>query len=174
MPHQRPQRPGAQAQTSGTETAAAAQPSRPATPQQFFLADLARDVKALNSAVLVLGQKMQYLVRNEKVLGRNLLVLNKRIEDLQQRKSPELEGLSSKEIQSLKQGIEANAAELGRVNQNLIELRDSLEQVKINYAKIEDVKELKFVIDALNPLEFVSVKQLDALVEKKLQEQRKK
>ena len=171
MPHQRPARPGAQ--PSGSETATA-RPSKPAAPQQFFLADLAKDVKALNSAVLVLGQKMQYLVRNEKVLGRNLLVLHKRIEDLQQRKSPELEGLSSKEIQSLKQGLEANAVELQRLNQNLIELRDSLEQVKINYSKVEDVKELKFVIDALNPLEFVSVKQLDALVEKKLQEFKKK
>ena len=42
-----------------------------------------RDVKALNSAVLVITQKIKYLVRNEKILGRNLIVLNKRIRDMQ-------------------------------------------------------------------------------------------
>lgn len=171
MPHQRPQR--AQASTAQQGTA---QPSaRPETPQQVFLGDLARDVKALNSAVLVLGQKMQYLVRNEKILGRNLLVLNRKIEDLQRPKAgADEQGVGSKELLALSQQFEGINSEASRLGRSMIELRDSIEQVKINYAKIEDLKELKYVIDAINPLEFVTFKQLDQFVEKKLQEERKK
>lgn len=142
--------------------------------QQVFLGDLANDVKALNSSVLILGQKMQYVVRNEKILGRNLLVLNRKIEDLQTRKSSETGGASAKELNELKSSLEGLSAEQSRLNRNVIELRDILEQVKINYAKSEELKEMKYVIDAINPLEFVSVKQVDALIERKLQEALKK
>ena len=139
------------------------------------MADVARDVKALNSAVLVLGQKMQFLVRNEKILGRNLLVLNKKIEDFQKVKGTDEAGsLGSKELEGLRQEFEANSAELGRLSRSVSELRDALEQVKINYAKSEDLKEVKYVIDAINPLEFVSVKQLDSLLEKRLKDSKKK
>lgn len=173
MPHQRPQRIREQQQGSGAAQAQPVPSSRP-TMQQVFLGDLANDVKALNSSVLILGQKMQYVVRNEKILGRNLLVLNRKIEDLQTRKSSETGGASAKELNELKSSLEGLSAEQSRLNRNVIELRDILEQVKINYAKSEELKEMKYVIDAINPLEFVSVKQVDALIERKLQEALKK
>jgi len=142
--------------------------------QQVFLGDLANDIKALNSSVLVLGQKMQYVVRNEKILGRNLLVLNRKVEEIQQIKPSESGGASSKDFKELKFELESISTEQSRLNRTLIELRDAVEQVKINYAKVEELKEMKYVIDAINPLEFVSVKQVDGLIDRKLQEALKK
>ena len=44
----------------------------------YSFEDVIRDIKALNSSVLLLSQKMNYLVRNEKILGRNFIILNKK------------------------------------------------------------------------------------------------
>ncbi|MDO8648039.1 MAG: hypothetical protein Q7R70_06545 [Candidatus Diapherotrites archaeon] len=173
MVHQRPQR--AQEQSSGSsQIASGSSVSSGSSSGQVFLKDLAADVKALNSSILLLSQKMQYVVRNEKILGRNLLVLNKKIEELQNRKPSDEGGASAKDTQALKQDLENTSTELTRLGHSMIEVRDALEQVKLNYAKSEDFKELKYVIDAINPLEFVSVKQVDALIERKIQEALKK
>ena len=37
-----------------------------------------QDIKALQSSILVLSEKIKYLVHNEKILSRNILVLNKK------------------------------------------------------------------------------------------------
>src|SRR3989344_3140461 len=41
------------------------------------------DITALNSSILLLSQKMKFLIRNEKILGRNLIVVNKKLKDVQ-------------------------------------------------------------------------------------------
>ena len=53
----------------------------------FF--QLSSDIKAMNASILVITQKIKYIVRNEKILGRNLIILNKKIKDLRE------QGLSS-------------------------------------------------------------------------------
>ena len=168
MVHQRPQR--TQDSSASSQISSSSSVPSGSGSGQVFLKDLAADVKALNSSVLLLSQKIQYIVRNEKILGRNLLVLNKKIEEIQNRKPSEEGGASLKEIQALKQDLENTSTELNRLSHSMIEVRDALEQVKLNYSKSEDFKELKYVIDAINPLEFVSVKQVDALIERKIQE----
>ena len=130
------------------------------------------DVRALNSGVLILSQKMKYVVRNEKILGRNLVVLNKKFKAL------ELEGgagagstLSFSQFQ----------AELASINQKLeefsnsiAELRSEVESIKETFAKQEELKEIKFVVDAINPLEFVTRKDLEEILLNKQETVRKK
>ena len=53
-----------------------------------------RDIQALNASILILTQKMNYVVRNEKILGRNLMVLNKKIKVIEQRGFAPLEKAS--------------------------------------------------------------------------------
>ena len=48
----------------------------------LLLGRLQQDVRSLNSSILIITQKMKYLVRNEKILGRNLIVLNKKLKAL--------------------------------------------------------------------------------------------
>ncbi|MFH0954783.1 MAG: hypothetical protein V1777_01655 [Candidatus Micrarchaeota archaeon] len=121
------------------------------------------DIRALNSSVLLLSQKMQYLVRNEKILGRNLIVLSKRL------KERETEGLEKSGGQLPPQFLQEFSEVKTKVESHertLLELQNDVAEIKDRYAKADSVSELKYVIDAINPLEFVTVKQVQELLEK--------
>jgi len=124
------------------------------------ISKISSDIRALNSSILVISQKIKYLVRNEKILGRNLLVLNKKIKVMQE---------SHGETQSGNAGSFQN--ELAQINKRLeenaeaiAELQSDVENIKQNYAKAEQVSEIKYVIDSINPLEFATIKDMKELV----------
>lgn len=121
------------------------------------------DLRALNSSVLILSQKMKYIVRNEKILGRNLVVLNKKLREIDTRT-----GGASGEGGDLSLGQTQN--ELASINSKLEEhsvaveeMRSELESMKNSFAKQQDLKEMKYVLDAINPLEFVTRKDLEEI-----------
>lgn len=120
------------------------------------------DIRALNSSILLVTQKMKFLVRNEKILGRNLVVLNKKIKNLEDKLSlsPKSEGdsssISSEEVESLKQKV------------TLLEAQ--IEDMRSRTATTESLKELKYVIDSINPLEFATLSQVRDLIDKKMKE----
>lgn len=120
------------------------------------------DIRALNSSILMVTQKMKFLVRNEKILGRNLVVLNKKIKNLEDKLSlaPKAEGdastASGQEVESLKQKV------------SLLEAQ--IEDMRSRTATTESLKELKYVIDSINPLEFATLSQVRDLIDKKLKD----
>ena len=147
-----------------------AQSSQPMqqAPQQGIPAPSAggirEDIRALNSSILLITQKIKYLVRNEKILGRNLVVLNKKIRTLEEKvvNAPSLSeegGVPSIEVESLKQQIAL--------------LEAQLEDVRSRTATKEELKELKYIIDSINPLEFATLSQVRDLIDKKMKEQKK-
>ncbi len=128
----------------------------------YSIEDLVRDIKALNSSVLLLSQKMNYLVRNEKILGRNFIILNKKLKALEQRKP------SSSGSSSVPEDLSDELAELQeKTKQNefmLNEVKSDLSKFNSVYAKAEEVKELKYIVEAINPLEFVTLDQVKDLI----------
>lgn len=120
------------------------------------------DIRALNSSILLVTQKMKYLVRNEKILGRNLVVLNKKIKNLEDKLNltPQSEStgssISSEEMESLKQKV------------TLLEAQ--IDDMRSRTATTEALKELKYVIDSINPLEFATLSQVRELIDKRLKE----
>ena len=129
---------------------------------QGVIGQISSDIKALNSSILVISQKIKYLVRNEKILGRNLLVLNKKIKTLQEGRMSGSGDLSNveTELAEINNKLSANADAIAQI-------QSDVENIKENYAKAETVAEMKFVIDSINPLEFVSVKEVKDLMEGK-------
>ena len=125
------------------------------------MARLQADIRALNSSVLLLSQKIQYLVRNEKILGRNLIVLSKRLKGL------EADGAQGNNAGIMSEGTGKQLEEISKKieshGQKLLELQNDLEDAKERSASKEELLELKYVIDAINPLEFVTQKQLAEL-----------
>lgn len=121
-------------------------------------ARLQSDIRALNSSVLLLSQKMQYLVRNEKILGRNLIVLSKRLKEM------EITGVQGSGTGTVPAGmgtqIEETSQKIESYGHKLLELQNDIEDLKERFASKEELAELKYVIDAINPLEFVTQKQL--------------
>jgi len=120
------------------------------------------DIRALNSSILLVTQKMKFLVRNEKILGRNLVVLNKKIKNIEDKLTltPQSQSnssnVSSEEVESLKQKI------------TLLEAQ--IEDMRSRTATTEALKELKYVIDSINPLEFATLSQVRELIDKRLKE----
>ncbi len=114
------------------------------------------DIRALNSSILLITQKIKYIVRNEKILGRNLIVLNKKIKNLEERiNSPREEqsgGANSEDVEQLKKKIELLEAQISELQTN-------------NVTKA-DLKELKYVIDTINPLEFTTISQVKDMIER--------
>jgi predicted RNase H-like nuclease (RuvC/YqgF family) len=121
------------------------------------------DIRALNSSILLITQKIKYLVRNEKILGRNLVVLNKKIRSLEEKvvNSPQASqsnGVNSEEVEALKQKIALFEAQL--------------DDMRSRTASNESLKELKYVIDSINPLEFATLSQVRELIDKRLKEEK--
>lgn len=128
-----------------------------------YLMSMNRDLKALSAAVMVITQKIKYLVRNEKILGRNLIVINKRVRDLQQQ-------VSQTQNQGVNESVRAALDDLTRqvsaISQRLVELEAKVDDVSRSSAKSEDVREIKYVVDALNPLHFITVEQAQQMMDK--------
>ncbi len=135
-------------------------PQRPVSGGQAInaFAQLQGDIKALNSSVLLLSQKMQYLVRNEKILGRNLIVLSKRLKEM------EISGVSGAASGSVPAGLSTQLADFSARMEahakQLLDLQTAVEELKEKTVSREEFSELKYVIDAINPLEYVTQKQL--------------
>jgi vacuolar-type H+-ATPase subunit I/STV1 len=118
------------------------------------------DIRALNSSILLITQKIKYVVRNEKILGRNLIVLNKKLKRLEEKVvSPQNisgSGANSEEVEDLRKKIDLLGAQLSDLQQRMVSK--------------EDLKELKYIIDSINPLEFVTIKQVKDLIDKNKKE----
>ena len=124
------------------------------------------DIRALNSSILLIAQKIKYLVRNEKILGRNLVVLNKKIKTLEEKiiASPEGGGSSGG----------ASSEELIALTQKVALLEAQIEDLMMRAALKEELKELKFVINSINPLEFATLSQVRDLIDKRIEQDKKK
>ncbi len=140
-------------------------PQRKAIPKKAasVIAGFRQDIHSLNSSVLIIGQKMKYLVRNEKILGRNLIVLNKKHKAFEAKiVSGEIGGKAGTSEMSAE--VEARVKDLERKN---IELQAQLDSFKQGLASQEQLQELKYVIDSINPLELATLEQVKELIAEK-------
>jgi vacuolar-type H+-ATPase subunit I/STV1 len=113
------------------------------------------DVRAINSSVLLIGQKIKYIVRNEKILGRNLIVLNKKLKALEEKivTPAEISGSgNSEDVSELKKKVELLEAQISDMQSRMVSQ--------------EEFKELRYIIDSINPLEFATLSQVKDLIEK--------
>ncbi len=142
--------------------------AKPGRPQEtmYSAAKMARDIRALNSSILILSQKIKYLVRNEKILGRNLLVLNKKMSEGVSR--PAAGTISEEQLAPITNDLKALADKIEKNSASIAGLRSDLEMMKETYAKAESLKEVKYVIDSINPLEFVTYTDVNGLIDEKL------
>lgn len=121
-----------------------------------------QDIKALQSSLLVLRQKIKYLVHNEKILGRNILVLNKKIASAG--------SLSNNGSGASSEKIEEILTKLEDLESRMKGIESSLNMFSKRYARAEDLKEMKYVIDNINPLEYVTIDQAKKLLKEEKNE----
>jgi vacuolar-type H+-ATPase subunit I/STV1 len=115
------------------------------------------DIRALNSSIMLISQKLKFISRNEKILGRNLMVLNKKIKDLEGKiisnsNSNNQDGASLEEFKKLDQKNQLLSAQIEDLESKLVTK--------------EELKELKYIIDSINPLEFTTISQVKDIIKK--------
>jgi len=123
------------------------------------------DIRALDSNVRLIAQQLKLIKRNERILARNLLALSKKLNSLKE----ELGGGSSvdeSKIQELQDQIIHMREDLMKIQEDVEYLKRQLQKTLTS----EDIAELKYIVETVNPLEFVTYKQVGELVEKKLRE----
>jgi predicted RNase H-like nuclease (RuvC/YqgF family) len=160
----RPDRSSNQAPQNYPRPPQGAPPQRPSASMQQqgmpSVGGVREDIRALNSSILLVTQKMKFLARNEKILGRNLVVLNKKIKNLEDKFS-----LAPKEDSS---SSDVSSKEVSDLKQKIVLLEAQLEDLRSRTATTESLKELKYVIDSINPLEFATLSQVRDLIDKRL------
>ncbi len=128
--------------------------------QSRMSSNIVSDIRALNSSVLLLTQKLKFISRNEKILGRNIVVMNKKINELENK------------ISSLKSsGIDESV--LKPLKDDISDLKTELEIFSSKFATKEELKEIKYIIESINPLEFVTLKQVKELISDSLKKRKK-
>jgi hypothetical protein len=129
------------------------------------------EIKSLNSSILVLSQKMNYVVRNEKILGRNLLILNKKIKALEGKNSS---GINEGSLSELNDSLNELNELVSRNSEKVMELDAVIDSIKQGFVSREQFEELKFVIDSINPLKLMNIDSAEKFIEKKMNEKMKK
>ncbi len=139
---------------------------RPRRPTQrasaeILLNQLREDVKALNSAISIVSQKMRHVTRNEKILGRNLIVLNKKIKEFSERGSGAVpEGMDTQ--------MKEFSLQLREVSAQIDELRAEINHLKESSVSSEKLAEIKYVVDSINPSEMATIEQVKEMIDERL------
>ena len=135
------------------------QMARQQAPRMDSFFQISSDIKALNASILVITQKIKYIVRNEKILGRNLIILNKKIKDLRD------QGVS---------GVSGAAGE-GSPSSDLLSQIESLqEEISSLKEDLQSLKKISGMLELFNPLEYVRLSQLKEIVSDMVEEELKK
>ena len=134
-----------------------------------LLGRMQSDIKSLNSGILIITQKMKYLVRNEKILGRNLIVLNKKIRALEDKiASGQIGPGGAGGIQT-----EEFREKLEDFNRKISDLQSDIDTLRETTASKEDIKEMRYVVESINPLQFVTLEQVKDIVNGKQSKKKK-
>ena len=137
-------------------------PSQQGGPQNIF-SRVYTDIKAMNTSIMVITQKLNAMVRYEKILGRNLIVLNKKLRDAELSGGGS-GGVSSEEFSQIRNEIANLSNTVSKQSEAISELQVGVQQIKDTFAKSEDVLEMKYVVDTIKPLEFVTRKDVMQLM----------
>ncbi len=105
------------------------------------------DLHTLDSKIGLIAQKLKTMEQNEEVIGRTLIALNGRLKKSEEQLA--LGGAGSRQAQGA---------------------QSSSEELEKKFATKQDFKELRYVLDTINPLEFATVSQVRELIAERLKD----
>lgn len=123
------------------------------------------DIKALDANVRVLAQQIRAIKKNERILARNLILLSKKVAELKET-AGKTSGVDEEKIRQIMDMITHTREDIAKLREDVEYLKRQLQHTLTS----EDIAELKYIVETVNPLEFVTYKQIGELVEKKLRE----
>ncbi len=139
-----------------------------ARPEMVSSAGLLAEIHALDSKIRVLAQRLSIIEKNEQVIGKTLISHNRKLKELESAIA-KLEAAQEKPAQS------EEVSKLKEIVQELEKKVKELEPVVQENKKADDairtqMKELKYVVDMINPVAYVTADDVEDIVEEKLRE----
>ncbi len=146
-----------------------------------ILRNIMAQVNALDAKMRVVAQRMKIIERNEQIIGKTLITHNKNIKELEMKLS-QLGGVSQP-------SVPIEVPDVEELKENVQEIQKDLEEVKLSLKTLakgvqgntemidkirEELNEVKYVIDNINPVAYVTVDQVRELVEEMISRKLKK
>jgi len=133
-----------------------------AVPLQKKLNDIVVDLHTLDSKISLIAQKIKMIEKNEEVIGRTIVMHNEK-----------LRGIESAQASTPSDAVsQAAGAESARLDQSqgadIEELKRQVAALKAQAVSRKEFSELRYTLDSINPLEFITVAQARALIEEEV------
>lgn len=109
------------------------------------LSTIVSDLHTLDSKINLLAQKMRTIEKNEEVLGRTLITLNNRLKKIEEGGGP-------------------SAASRSPSGSSSLSSADSDKK----YATKQELSELRYILDSINPLEYAKLSQVRDLIDERM------
>lgn len=134
--------------------------------------EMREDIRALNASVQLIAQKLKTISRNEKILARNILVLNKKIKEIQERPVERGGEVDQEAINKMREDLFLVRSKVEELSASIESLKKDVERIKAQMVTREEFSRVKYLVETINPLEFVTYKDVSEIVEKKIREVR--
>lgn len=124
------------------------------------------ELHSLDSKIKVVSQRMRVIEKNEQIIGNTLIKHNKKLKLLERSRgavaAPSPEIRISKDDEGLSKQID-------EVN---VLIKDLIKEISFNRELVDkmrqDVNEMKYILDTVNPMEYVTVNQVGDLIDEKI------
>jgi TolA-binding protein len=130
---------------------------------------------AIDSRIRVMAQRMNIIEKNEQIIGKTLIGHNKKLKELESGGSqPGVSSASSVDVSELRAISEEVKKTQAEINSFVGSLKDEVLRHKETIDKMrEEINEMKYVLDNINPVAYVTVDQVGDLIDEKLRKLRK-
>ena len=166
-------------------------PRRTARTEENKAAQIESSLRSIDAKMKLLAQRLKIMEGNDQVIGRTLVSHNKKLKEL------ESAGFGAPDINSLKQEMSVSLKnelleqmkeelkrsvpsapsvlrieEAGSRNSFPSASEDEFKNLKKAVSNLkQEVDELKYVMESINPLEYVTVTELGDIIEKKIEKE---
>ena len=119
--------------------------------------DLYEEIRSLDSKVRIIAQRLMIIEKNEQIIGKTLITHNKNIKEMAEK------GISAAPPAN------GGSADLNSLRELLDQARKQAFDNDKRLGAIEEaLSEIKYVVDNLNPVEYVTISQLQELLDERL------
>ncbi|MEM0372701.1 MAG: hypothetical protein QXO69_02570 [archaeon] len=136
------------------------------------LQNLMAQLSAIDSRIRVMSQRMNVIEKNEQIIGKTLISHNKKLKELEAGgASVVTPSADLSELRAIDEEVKKTQTE---INSLVSTLKDEvLRQKEIITKMREDINEMKYVLDNINPVAYVTVDQVSDLIDEKLRKAKK-
>ncbi|MFA6048581.1 MAG: hypothetical protein WC792_01365 [Candidatus Micrarchaeia archaeon] len=112
--------------------------------------ELKMEIHTLDSKISLIAQKIKMIEKNEEVIGRTIVLHNDKLRKLEEGGAGASAG--------------AGGADLGDLKKSVSDLQALVEKC----ATKDELRELKYVLDTINPLDYATISQVKELLDERL------